>query len=402
MGTRISTNRLTARYSIHQFLSFSIAAGISTFATTYLLEKGFSTSQIGTILSTSSVLACLIQPLMGDVVDRLERFMLPQIIGTIFLGIFVCFSVILFCNLPKGILGTLYGIGIFLYSTTSSLNNSLCAYYANRNYPINYGVGNGVGSMSFSFASLIYGYIMAGLGVDSMIWIALILMLLLIVVVSKYPHLSKLKQEKEELRQVADERVSIVRFFGKYKLFTCTMLGVMLVGMCHSMSENYFIKIFQAVGGGSEHVGIGMFVACFSAVPYFLFFEKFKRKFNILTPLKIAGLFFMLKTILLIFSTEIWHIYLIQLLQTFTYGFLYQPLYYFTKQRISEKDLVKGQAVTVSLYTIGTATGTFVGGRAIDLLGLKWMLWFAFGAAFVGTVIINVSLKMYSLQNKRA
>lgn len=398
MGTKISTNRLTARYSVHQFLSFSIVAGISTFAATYLLEKGFNTSQIGTILSFSSVMACLIQPLIGDVVDRLERFMLPQIVGTIFLGIFICFSIILFGNLPKSILGVLYGVGIFLYSTTSSLNNSLCAYYANRNYPINYGVGNGVGSMSFSFASLVYGYIMAGLGVDSMLWIALGLTLLLIFVVSKYPHLSNLKQEMETTKQESDERVSIFRFFGKYKTFTFTMIGVMFVGMCHSMSENYFIKIFRAVGGGSENVGIGMFVACFSAVPYFLFFEKLKNKINILTLLKVAGLFFMLKTILLIFSTEIWHVYCVQMLQTFTYGFLYQPLYYFTKQRISEKDLVKGQAVTVSLYTIGTALGTFVGGRAIDLLGLDWMLWLAFGAAFLGTVIINISLKLYSLR----
>lgn len=393
MGTKISTDRLTARYSVHQFLSFSIAAGISTFATTYLLEKGFNTSQIGTILSCSSVLACLIQPLMGDVVDRLERFMLPQIVGTIFLGIFACFAVILFCDLPKSILGVLYGIGIFLYSTTSSLNNSLCAYYANRNYPINYGVGNGVGSMSFSFASLLYGYIMAGMGVDSMLWIALGLMLLVIFVVSGYPHLSDLKQEKVNRRQLEDERVSIFRFFGKYKMFTFTMIGVMLVGMCHSMSENYFIKIFQAVGGGSENVGIGLFIACFSAVPYFLFFEKFKNKINILTLLKIAGLFFMLKTMILIFAAEIWHIYVAQLLQTFTYGFLYQPLYYFAKQRVSKKDLVKGQAVTVSMYTIGTATGSFVGGRAIDLLGLAGMLWIAFGAAFLGTIIINISLK---------
>lgn len=402
MGTKISTNRLTVRYSIHQILSFSIVSGISTFAATYLLGKGFSTSQIGMILSSSSVLACLMQPIMGDMIDRLERFMLPQIIGVIFLGMSACFGSVLLLDLPKSILGVLYGMGIFLYSMTNTLNNSLCAYYANRNYPINYGVGNGIGTMSYSFASLLYGYIMAGLGVDFMLWIALCLMLAVIFVASGYPHLSNMAHEKEEAELLADERVSIVRFFGKYKLFTVTMIGVMLVGMCHSMSENYFIKIFQSVGGGSENVGIGMFIACFSSVPYFLFFEKLKNKINILIPLKMAGFFFMLKTILLIFSTEIWHIYLIQLLQTFTYGFLYLPLYYFARQRISKKDLVKGQAVAVSMYTIGTAIGTFTGGRAIDLCGLKWMLWIAFGAAFLGTIIINVSLKMYSFKNKRA
>ena len=74
-----------------------------------------------------------------------------------------------------------------------------------------------------------------------------------------------------------DERVSILVLFKKYKLFVATMIGVMLVAMCHYMSENYFIAIFERIGGGSEDVGIAMFVACLSAVPFFLCFDKLRQ-----------------------------------------------------------------------------------------------------------------------------
>ena len=100
----------------------------------------------------------------------------------------------------------------------------------------------------------------------------------------------------------------------------------------------------------------------------------------------------MLKMALLILATQVWQVYLIQLLQAFTYGFLFQPLYYFARQRISEADLVKGQAVAVSMYLLGTASGGFVGGRALDLFGVDRMLLLALFIAFAGTIVINVSL----------
>ena len=260
------------------------------------------------------------------------------------------------------------------------------------------GVGQGIGSMSFSFASLGYGYVIALLGADWLIWILLIFSVFLIVVVLGYPKISdgvftEMGQDEAlEEKKATDERVSIQEFFGKYKLFVCTLFGVMLVSMCHTMSENYFIAIFESIGGGSENVGVAMFIGCFSAAPFFMFFEKLQKRIDIRVFLKRAGIFFLLKTIIIIFATQTWHIYVAQLLQTVTYGFLYQPLYYLAKQRVSEADLVKGQAVAVAIYALGSAFGSFVGGRAIDLWGIKPMLWLALAIAFTGTMIIHGAL----------
>lgn len=387
---KLLSKQLSIRYSVYQLLFFSICVGTSGFGVTYLLDHGFQASQAGTILACSTVASCIIQPILGDVFDRLKKFILPQITAGIFICSLSCFAVMQLIQPPLMIYGLLYGVGSFLLSITNSLNNSVCAYYNSRNYVINYGVGQGIGSLSFSFASLAYGYIIAAFGTSSVIFISIGLLVLLAITVFGYPKIEE--KAVKDITQIKEERVSLIVFFRKYKLFTITMVGVMLVAMCHAMAENYFIAIFEALGGGSEDVGIGFFVACLSAAPFMLFFEKIQKRINILLFLKTAGIFFILKMFFLIIATEVWHVYLIQLLQTFTYGFIFQPLYYFARQRISQADLVKGQAVAVSFYLTGTAFGGFVGGRALDLFGVDKMLTLALLLASAGTIIINVSL----------
>lgn len=395
METMITSKKVTTRYVLYQIIYFAYASGISSFAATYLLAKGLNASQVGLLLAVSNLLACFGQPLVGDIVDRLKGFVLPKIVAGIFAGVLICLSIIQLLNPPIGLVGVLYGTVLFISSMTNSLNNSICAYYANRGYSVNYGIGQGVGSFSFSVASLGFGYLMAWFGVDSMIWTVFALAICMIITVLGYPKLDigAAGITKERSNKQEDERVSIIEFFGKYKLFVVTMVGVMLVSMCHYISESFFIAIFEKIGGGSEDVGIAMFVACFSAVPFFLFFEKLRLKIDIYTFLKLAGLFFMLKTGLIMLATEVWHIYLIQLLQTFTYGFIYQPLYYMARRLISEADLVKGQAVAISMYTLGGACGSFAGGRMLDTYGVDAMLWLALSATFIGMLIIVVTLR---------
>jgi len=150
----MTSKKITIRYVIHQTLHFMYLAGISAFATTYLLAKGFDAAQVGTMLALSSLMSCIVQPIVGDIADRMTKFILPQVIASLIAGSIVCYAIILFMNPPVVVFGLLYGIGLFLPGLTDSLNNSLCAYYANRNYQVNYGVGQGAGSLSFSIGSI--------------------------------------------------------------------------------------------------------------------------------------------------------------------------------------------------------------------------------------------------------
>lgn len=149
-----------------------------------------------------------------------------------------------------------------------------------------------------------------------MIWLVLASLALQIILVIGYPQIESESREK----QIADDRkreqsVSIVMFFGKYKYFTITILGAMLIAMCHAMTENYLINIFSHMGGDSSNVGTALFIACISAAPVLLLIEKVQNKTGFSVLMRLSGVFYSCKAFLMIEASTVFSIYLIELLQ---------------------------------------------------------------------------------------
>ena len=386
-----NTRNLTPLYCLHQAAYFFAIAGIGAFAMTYLLQHGFDAAQIGLILASTNILSCALQPMIGSYVDKTSTAVLQKLVPLFLVATLVSLSSIELLALPKLITGMLYTLGYLTFSITIPLCNTLCAYYSQHDYSIDYGAGSGVGSLSFSFASLIFGYIIALLGTGAMMLVSLLFVFMQLLLMTRYP---KIQPEPRRTRESAhpEESLSIPAFFRRYRLFMVTMLGVMCLAACHAMAENFLIQLFTRIGGGSEHVGIALFLACTTAAPFLLFFERIQRRIGVVILLRLAGFFYIAKAVLLIFASSIVSIYLIELLQTFTYVFLYPPLYYLVLQRIRPQDMAKGQTLASALYTLGTAMGNSLGGVVIDSFGLNTMLAFAACIACTGTVLINAAI----------
>lgn len=217
---KLSSNILTIRYSLYQIFFFTVSAGTAGFATTYLQAKGFRTAQVGTILAVTNILSCVIQPLLGDFVDRFHSFVLPKMIAALLLCCLGCFAFIQIFHPAAVLFGFLYVAGGLAISLTVPLSNSLCAYYSKKNFPINFGIGAGVGSLSYSFASLGIGYVIARLGADWMIWIVLCSLILQIVLVAGYPQINSERTGKRDADTGEPEQsVSILMFWRKYIFF---------------------------------------------------------------------------------------------------------------------------------------------------------------------------------------
>jgi predicted MFS family arabinose efflux permease len=292
--------------------------------------------------------------------------------------------------LPMTFIALFYILGYLTFSITLPLCNSLCAYYTGIGSRVNYGVGSGVGSIAFSFGSLSFGYIIAQLGMRAMIFVVLLFLIIQLVLFLCYP---KVRPELEmNASQHQDDSISFFAFMRRYKFYMLTMAGVVCIAACHAMAENFLIHIFNRIGGGSEHVGITLFLACITAAPAQLYFERIQRQISIVVLLRICGLFYIAKAILLIFATTITSVYLIGLLQTFTYGFLYPPLYYLALQRIAPADMAKGQTLGSAVFSLGMAFGNSLGGFAVEQMGLNAMLAIAAGMALAGTLLINTTI----------
>lgn len=387
------SNNLTFRYGLYQFTFYLSCAGIFGFATTYLLEKGFQTAEVGIIIAVSYLLSCVVQPFLGDFADRFPRIRLQYLIAACLLCCFLCFMGIQLFHPPLAVFGVLYAAGGLAITITVPLSNALCVYYNERDYRMDYGIGFGVGSFSYSVATLGLGYLIAMMGNDWMIWIILGSLLLQLTITLGYPRLTErnLSIDDSGQHQECANRVSIWIFFAKYKYFMITIAGVMMIAMCHSMAENYLINLFTPMGGNSRNVGVSLSVASFSAAPFLLMFEKVQKKINIIWLMRLSGIFYVGRTMIMFFASSIWQVYASSCLQTVTYGFIYPSLFYFTKMKIEKADMAKGQAVVVAAFTLGTALGSFVGGKTIDAFGYQTMILTAGVLAAMGAVVINCS-----------
>ena len=383
---------LPGTYCLFQTAYFFAIAGVGAFAVTYLMDKGLAAAQTGVILALNNVLSCALQPVIGSFVDRHSPSFIPKFILAFLATAIGCYCIVELVPLSLFATGALFALGSLTFSITVPLGNAMCACYALDGYAIDYGMGSGIGSLSFSFASLAFGYVIALMGTRSMMAIALAFMVLQAVSVLRFPRFGRGDRGPARKGASAGSSLSLLAFVRRYRLYMLTLLGVMGLAACHAMAENYMIHLFVRVGGGSEHVGVALFLACTTAAPFLMLFERVQKKTGVPILLRLAGCFFVLKAILMIFAPSILSIYLIELLQTCTYGFMYPSLYYMARQRIAPADMAKGQAMNSTLYTLGIALGNSLGGAMIDLAGLNAMLALAAALAAAGTLLINATV----------
>ena len=385
---------LTLRYSLHQCAYWAAAAGILTFATTFLLAKGFPASQVGVLMACGSILSCITQPLLAARADRSERCILvPLIVGLTAISA-GCFALLLLPILPSGLFGLLYLLGVWSFDAMIPLLNSISVYYNERGHTINYGLGRGVGSFAYSLAALGLGYIIKGLGPDWMLYAILVLLPACIFITLGYP---RFRDERSPAHRTEASTVhspcTVGQFFRRYRWYCLSLLGVLLLAMFHAMTENYLIAILGRLGGDSSHVGVALFIATVVEAPVLFFFSRIRTRINDHRLLRYAAFSFLLKAVLFLVAPSIEFIYIIQLLQTTSYGFLSPVQVYYANEKVRQSDMVKGQAFITASYTLGCAMGNFTGGQLLEFFGVSAILIAGIIIAALGTAVILLTVE---------
>lgn len=378
---------LTIRYSIVQFSYWAAAMGAASFVTTYLLSRGLHSGLIGVLLAFSGILVCLTQPFMASYADRSKKYILPQMILLLSGLCIVCFLLQLIPGIPVMIAGIVYILGMWASDAVHSLLNALSVACNKAGYPINYGAARGIGSVASGTSALALGFIIAKLGSSWMFVFLIAFRLICMIAILGFPKLEK----HAPASGMIDESCSIGQFFLRYKWYCLSLLGIGLLGMFHSMTENYLIVIMERLGGDSSNVGTALFISSLSGAPVIFFFSFFHKRMKETSLLKIAALTFLLKAVLFCFAPGIPFIYLYQTLQATSYGFLGPTQVYFAGNRVKPVDMVKGQAFIAAAYSLGCSGGNFAGGQLLNF-GVDTMLIGGVIMALSGTIVLFLTV----------
>ena len=372
------------------------------------MAKGYTASQAGVLLALSTLASCLLQPSVAALADRSERLSLRMLMVCLLGVSFLCLAALWLVPMSPIVYAGLYLVGALLLDLSLPLLNALSVYYTDRGMPINFGLGRGVGSLTYALASVMLGWVLKRWGPDAMLGTTLGVYLLLVLLVLCFPRIPSLRQGTsepatfgpdtgvmpDEAPSMQQERpCTLPQFFARYRWFSVSLVGVLLMAAFHAMAENYLIVVLERVGGDSVDLGLALAIATVAEAPVILLFSRFQGRAKTGVWLLIAAASFLAKAVLLALAHSVPTILLNQLWQPLSYGLYIPAGVLYAREKIPSADMVKGQAMLTSFYALGCSLGNFTGGRLIDSYSVSAMLWcgvcFAAGAVVILVISIN-------------
>ena len=374
-------SHLTARFGFIQGAFWMAYSAVSGYVSLYLLDLGFSNSQIGILMAVSGLLAALLQPLAAGLADRPQGPSLKSLNLLLAAAAMVCSGALLPVRGSRVLTLALYALTIALLQVSTPLVNSLGVVSINCGCKLNFGASKSVSSVSYAVTSFLLGRICARLG-GIAVPVAIVLCYgIFILSICLYP-----RQRSPQAAGAAQKSSS--GFLRKYPGFAGFLAGCVLILISHIFINNFTLQIISTKGGGSAEMGTATAIAALSEIPTMLLFSRMLKKKSSAFWMRFTGFFFTLKSLGSLLCTSVPGFYFFQATQVLTWALIAVASVYYINAVMDPQDAVKGQAYYNMAFTLANVIGGILGGRIIDSLGVPAMLALGTVSAALGTVVV--------------
>ena len=399
-----------------------IYAVVSSFASVFMLAKGYTNAQIGVTLAAANILAVVLQPVTADLADRSEKIgaigisqimtvmMMAFVLGMFFFGggsIGLCVTFVLL---------------IAWHTALQPMFNALTFKLEESGIPVNFGIARSVGSLAYSILVAGLGTLVEHLGIMTLPITAEIICLMLLAsllltgrtfrqaMTAKAGRAGDPAAKAGEAGQEAagqeasgddraepaqpleekaeEEKIPLREFIRRNKLFFVLNIGVVGLFFSNSILNNYMVQIVTDVGGTSEDMGRILGVMAFLEIPTMVFFSRLKRRFSCQLLLKVAAAGFTVKIGLCWLAGSVAMLYAAQAFQLVSFALFLPGMVYFTGENMSPGEAVRGQALFTTMITVTTIFSSLLGGWILDVSGAKMLTFIATLATAAGAVIV--------------
>lgn len=390
--------RLNFSYGCVHGTYWMIYGIVSSFASVFLLGRGYLNTEIGVILAVANVVAVVIQPFAADLADRSKRVSTIGI-SQIMTIMMMVMTVGLFALRGKSMaLSVIFILLIAWHTAVQPLINSLSFKLSDSGVHINFGMARSVGSLSYSVLCAVLGVLVERLGIEVLPISAEIVMAMmavsLLLTKVQYDKTKALYKENETglaetavSKETASE-INLLEFIRRNKIFFIANIGVIGLYFSNSVMNNYLMQIVTEVGGNSADMGRILSLMAFLEIPTLVFFDKLRKKFTCQFMLKIAAIGFTIKILMCHIAASVAMILAAQVFQLIAFGLFLPAMVHFIDEIMSEGEAVKGQSVFTMMITITTMLSSLVGGAILDISGAKMLTLVSLLATAAGAVII--------------
>ena len=274
---------------------------VSSFASVFLLGRGYSNTEIGVILAAANVVAVVLQPFTADLADRSKRVSLSGMMEIMTVMMMVMTFGLFVLQGKSLAISLIFVLLVAWHTIIQPLLNSLNFKLEESGVHINFGIARSAGSLSYSVLMGILGTLVEhhGIMVLPLCGEIVMAMMLISIVLTKlqFDRTKKTGCEtgkpgpavKEET-----EEINLFSFFKRNKLFCIANLGVVGLFFSNSVMNNYLMQIVADVGGNSEDMGRILSVMAFLEIPTLVCFDMLRKRFSCQLMLKVGAIGFTL------------------------------------------------------------------------------------------------------------
>lgn len=394
---------LNLDYALIQAIYWMLYAAAGIFVSVFLLDKGYSNTSIGTIIAVGSLLAILLQTIIANITDSIEKITNITMIKILLIVLFVLVVAALVIGEKSAALTIAYVGIIVVHTAMHPFVNALSFTLEETGHTVSYGLGRSMGSLAAGVICFLLGYLVAWFNPDVILYVAIInLILMTIVVFATDRHYKKgisnvsITEEaassasgREFVDVIEDEHtVSMKEFITRNKLFVIMSIGIVGLFFGNVILENFTVQIVEGIGGDTEQMGFVIFLLSIFEMPAMLGFSRLKKHFSYEFLLRVAAVFFTIKITLMYFADSMTMIYMAQLCQILGYGLLFPALVSFIDHIMQKYEAVRGQAIFTISLTVGNVLGSVLGGMILDMYSSKTLLLISSAVSLAGTLII--------------
>ncbi len=353
----------------------------------YLFEEGYSSAQIGILLSFGPLVAMFGQPLWGYLGDRdrmKNRVLRILIIGSGF--------AMLLIPLSNHFYYVLVMIGLFSFFQTSifPLTDAITLEELDRRRTWSFGVIRMGGTIGFAAMAVGFG-ILAGHQVNSLFGVYACIMVFALLMMWRFPSVSN--------RVTSGIQTSVWTLLRHKKLMLYLSYGF-IIHMLLGFNYAFFPIYFNNLGGDNAWLGWAMLIAALSEIPFLLYARSILQRISIPVILIIAGLASSVRWFLTAGITDPYLLLPVQVLHGSIFIVLSVSMATFINREIPSEWKASGQALH-GMFSMGAARilGGLLGGIASGSFGIQQV--YVFNSWFSLIWIILFAIIVYRLRERR-
>ena len=381
-----------SKFYMKYLILFIGLGAYNTFLPVYLENTlGFSSSQVGIIVSIPSILGIIFVPIWGLLSDLMNK-------QKLILWINVLVSLLCACiyTITKSFLAV-FIVAIFLEMFRNSilpLTDTITTAYCEKTNK-NYGNIRVIGSLFFAVASFLCGQLIKMTNNDLMFfYVFIVSMIGCLIITPTLPTLeSNTKPEKVNLKQ------DLPLLFKNKAYLLILLCGICVNSLTEAMASYQGIHLMN-LGAGSDLVGL---LTVFMVLPELFFMVKTKsllEKYGMVKMISFASIALILRWVVYLFTSNP----LIFMIATSMHGVAISIIIICSFDfigKVVDKKLYT-TSMTVYSFTIGISYSLMklLYGGLIDTFGIKSIFIFSIGVSLFSFVVLNLISKLDIFKNK--